>query len=828
MRNDKAPLKVLGIALIVDEKGIGARLVARYPTSQPSKNKSRDLNGGSGGAEGDEIRLDLTKLVEESAEHHHDDEEEEEEKEDDLFFTLTSHQMAKLFRTKKALCNQPMTLRVNRTIFCCHAALMESYDDEIPKQSQLTLFSVVVALSAPAREAVVPFGNFWDSSMDSSSDNHVTTALPTTNDDHLDLERYLRHVTQDAQEKNHPNDSSTSRRKNKSTDIARKKKTAARVSSAFLAIRRVHISLARLCRALEREERRCAYVSLQSQDFFHIRNERQKQWEALQGNRHLHGSSQSAGGTTGSGGGGGGGSTDHPPPRKPRHVRHASFGAAAGSATGAVSSLEQALQNLTVTPAIPQEQEKEQEILELMLSAPPNRHSRHYGNLVGELVSVFHSLSRSDHNGGSIDDQEEEEGGGRDGHPPTPSSLLCEQGSVVYINQHLAVPMEAVGKDTTTSDLTPSSGSTGPSTVQPYHTLLFPHASPSELLQTFQAAGSMAPQRLEQLLLTVNPQKSLAEIAIDANLPMHTTMQMASFLVSHGAAVVSDVISSHSRLTCLNIDLIPILSLDFSQAFPGVHLFGVVAFLTTSRTLGATMANLTAAGMGPTTLNHGDSFDLGSGSGDDDDMTAWIQESLMTSQAYQNRLKIRATDSSKKAGGGRTIGGSSKERTPDDSFHQPFSHISQPPPALEEGLFHQYQYQQHYKEQQQYRVKELEELLYSMAIWLLSHGIITHLQEYIVVLEATNAVESTDENENNTQPADDILFQELMDFGYLNGNLSLQSLAWRLGMSKKTLRAWGHRYNRVRIFWRVPLTVSAMSLNNFHKDKGGGSSGRDC
>ncbi|KAL3902767.1 MAG: hypothetical protein SGILL_010705, partial [Bacillariaceae sp.] len=418
-----------------------------------------------------------------------------------------------------------------------------------------------------------------------------------------------------------------------------------------------------------------------------------------------------------------------------------------------------------------------------------------------------------DNAAGSLDDQKS----GRDLHPPTPINLLCEEGSVVYINQHLAIPIEAAGIEPTASDLSPSSGSTGPSTVHPYHTLLFPHASPSELLHTFQSSGSMAPQRLEQLLLTVNPQKSLAEIALDANLPLHTTMQMASFLVSHGAAVVSNAISSMSRMACLNIELLPKMSLDFSQAFPGVHLFGVVSYLTTSRTLGEIMSNLTNATVVPSTLNHSDSFDVSGGKRSaDDDMAAWIQESLLSSQVYQSRLKMKLSDA-KKSMSGRHVSGSSNERTPDDSFHQrSFLHIPPPPPpaplgtTMEEGFLHQYQYQQHYQEQQQIRIKELEELLYSIAIWLLSHGVVTHLQEYIVRLAVSNAAEPGI-NSNTRATADDTLYEELVELGGLNGNLSLQSLAWRLGMGKKTLRAWARRHPRVRLLWRVPLNVSGMS-----------------
>jgi hypothetical protein len=86
------PFRVLGVALIVDQRGAGARLVARYPT-QPSPGAGTSTSTTPSKSE-------------------------EEFTDDDLFFTLTARQMAKLFRTKKSLCGQPMTLTVNGTVFC--------------------------------------------------------------------------------------------------------------------------------------------------------------------------------------------------------------------------------------------------------------------------------------------------------------------------------------------------------------------------------------------------------------------------------------------------------------------------------------------------------------------------------------------------------------------------------------------------------------------------------------------------------------------------------------------------------------------------------------
>ena len=110
-------------------------------------------------------------------------------RDDDLFFTLTARQMAKLFRTKRSLCNQPMTLRVNKTMFCCHAVLLEETSEtdsdkkddsnnEEEEDNSLSLFSVVVALAPTTQQSALPFSSFWD--------------VGGFGEDTSDLERYIR------------------------------------------------------------------------------------------------------------------------------------------------------------------------------------------------------------------------------------------------------------------------------------------------------------------------------------------------------------------------------------------------------------------------------------------------------------------------------------------------------------------------------------------------------------------------------------------------------------------------------------------------------------
>lgn len=747
-RKDQALLRVLGVALIVEERGAGARLVARYPT-HPSTDDSQPLQSTTDRSSGT-FQRDNNRNAASDAQRDGDDtaDDNENSQTNDLFFTLTVRQLAKLFRTKKSLCNQPMTLRVNRTIFCCHAVLMDSAEEGVVADTkasaetscqdgaanfdtELTHFSIVVALSAPVGEAAVPFSTFWDGS----------------NEDKMDLERYLQHIATNDTDGKH--------------DVKKKKeKTAARVSSAFLAVRRVHISLARLCRALEREEHRCRYVSLQSSAFFKIRNEQQKRWEEIAMVTSRSGTDGKQSGTSSGTVLSGGNNESHP--RKGRHVRQNSFGTAAGGAT----ALENAFQKLVVTHSVRQEQEKEQEILEIMLSlAPPERRPgipKHHGNLVRELCSVYHALSRKDYE-----------------YPPTPASLLCEQESVVYINQHLAIPIEAVGLDGPQSSISMDKGCL----VQPYHTLLFPYASPSELLQTFLSDGSAAPQRMEQLLLTVNPQKPLTEIAIEADLPLHVALEIASFLVLRHVCVTSQVVSLESRLACLAIDRIPDLLLDFSQAFPGINLFAVTSFLTNSPSLGHTMSTLTRS---------------------ENEDGLMLREMLMASPIYQNRQ--RKTDSGS---------GFQRNRFPgllsnsiDTAYVMSELNSSRvttqsntvPAPQEDSIMWHQQ------------LMKDLEEILFSISVWLLSRRIITHMCDYIIVVGAMESFRQESKQPINSSDPDEMLFKELLDLGYLNGDVSITALSWRLGMDPKKLKSWGLRHPSVSVLTRVPRSLDDGTL----------------
>ena len=102
-------------------------------------------------------------------------------------------------------------------------------------------------------------------------------------------------------------------------------------------------------------------------------------------------------------------------------------------------------------------------------------------------------------------------------------------------------------------------------------------------------------------------------------------------------------------------------------------------------------------------------------------------------------------------------------------------------------------------------VEELEELLYAMAIWLLSHRVLTQTQEYLVVSDsAQTKTPPPVPSKNSTTDADEKLFQELLESNFLNGDVSIMALSWKLGLDQQKVRSWGLRHRRIRLFCRPP------------------------
>jgi hypothetical protein len=645
-----SPFRVLGIALVAERMGAGARMIFRYPTAP------------------------LAGITE------------------DLFFQIPPHQLAKLFRPKPALCGQPMTLSVGGTVFCCRAVLMEDNPEAKAREedmnttttenkNSLHLFSVIVALAPQVRTSSIPIAGWFEGNTEEQPEK----------------QSHLHHSLAMLEGKLGPSS------------------TGSRASASFLSVRSVHVSLARLCRVLEREERRCRYVSLQTDLFQTIRNDMERKLDE----QHKAASSSMPPSATNSPA-----SLHH---KKPSHKRH-------NSLSGPVREIQKALKAKESNLLDSQQQEWEQQLTEIFIAAAPPTNTendiQHQGNLVRECLQVYHALARNDHD-----------------FPPSPSLLLTGRDGVVYINRHIAVAIEAVSP----YRMAPTECQP---VIRPYHTLLFHHASPSELLESLSIPGSAAPRRLQQLLLTVNPQKSLNDISTDANLPLTTTMEIAAYLANRGVCLASPVLSRNSRLACWGIDKIQDMSLRFSQTFgSSLNMFVLVSFLSDpKRTLGEAMAAV----------------------GDSNDSDAvWLRECLEAS-----------------LGPRRTAMSENGAPSPTDNFVESPMGVQTP--------------------------DDLEERLYQIALWLVSHKVLVQQEDYLVSLPSNGGSETIDEStshhtECKSDPnlrfdnlTDDLLYKELVESDCLGGKVSMQACSWRTSLNINKLCAFALRHDLIRIISRVP------------------------
>lgn len=605
--NSQCPFNVLGIALVVEEPGKGARLAFRYPVNSTSV----------------------------------------ESQVDDLFFTLSPRIMAKMFRPKKPLCGQPMTISVGGTVFCCRATLLK--DD-----SKLDLFNIIVALAPTVPTSTIPISGWYDANNTEEEDYNGGVSNPST---------------------------------------------------SFLAIKRVHISIARLCRVLKREERTCHYVSLQSSQLLKIqetmRQEVDQRTKIASASNSVDASASEATNA-----------------KRRSHRRGLSGNTMAAASAAATAELD-IHQPRKMTESM--RFEVEQEILErLLATSPPSE--QHYGNLAHELVQVYHALAWN-----------------ATEFTPTPSILLSGSHGIIYINRHVAVCMEPASGVATVEEM-----------PRPYQTLLFPHASPKELVTTL--STNRPNQRLQQLLLMVNPRKSLAEISIDAALPLATTLELAAFLVQQGACIVSSVVGRMTKLACTDTTRMQECALDFVQEF-GVSIFIAVSVLTSNgMTLGECMS--AAAAAASTTAANG-----GGKQGQNQDALFLGLEIIQWSEG-----------------------------------------ASLSPTEIEEGV-------------------------YSMAVWLRSHQVVVNMEEYLVAVGATSegtifhyrndssasadswnaAVQESQQSENALKHPEEALYNELLDC--LTGNVSTVALCWRYEIDPLQLhrfRSWGVLNNKLRVLARAP------------------------
>ena len=814
-RSIHSPFRVLGIALVVDQLGKGSKLSFRYPASP---------------------------LTEET---------------EDLFFRLPARQMAKLFRPKATLCGQPMTLSVGGTVFCCYAVLME---DNISNPSggndtgsnsdatgagneedatnatgktnspidQLVLFSVIVALAPPLNTQNLPITGWLESYPHDY--HHVHPNL------------------------NKPSKGKHKERQTKTSDSASSR--IRKVSPSFLSIRRVHVSLARLCRVMEREERRCRYVSGQTHRFEQVKKELKRDWlrqssESVISTTNLgtntgtmtSGSNSTAGvpppssssssttavkATPASANNSpvsisstktakvqtsGMGTTDHRAANPKLHRRTHSFSFLDRDVGSGSTSThpKQRTKPADTTGGSARDQfenseEFAQEFLDTIMSLPPassqekegenggeDLYYGHEGNLARELIQVFHALARNNHD-----------------FPPTPDTLLSGRDAAVFLNRHLLVPIEAISPPPSVvhpfyDDMFSPTGIIP--LVQPYQTLLFPYASASELLDSLTSSSSgPPPRRLQLLLRTIHPQKSLADVAMETNIPLQVIIDMASYMIEQGACIASSVLTRNSQLACRSIELIPKVSLLFAQKFgDALPVFHLASYLTRNgRSLGDAMV-------------------AWQNSPDD----RWLLERLEASNLHAP-LGPRWN---KRHGRHYVVGGVVGDVTDDEQENVVLGDNGGDEADEDNNAAA--------------HTNALEDLLYRMTIWLCSHGILVPLEEYLVGTSASLLVGHNGRGNNDTAVADDDdeeelasserkadshtgsdytlsedddhLYKELLDAGCLEGSMALSACSWRTNIDAARLRSFAVQHPRIRVVTRMPDSTNEAPQALHHK-----------
>jgi len=361
----------------------------------------------------------------------------------------------------------------------------------------------------------------------------------------------------------------------------------------------------------------------------------------------------------------------------------------------------------------------------------------------------------------------------------------------VYINGHFVVAIEALAASAAAVDSTMANRSVS---IRPYHTILFPLASPVQLLDSLKGTGSAAPRRLQQFLMMASPQKSLKEIAMDSTLPLQAAVETAAYLVAQGACIISPVLGRTSRLACVSVERVHEHALAFSQTFgPAVNLLMLVGFLTDGgRSLGESIAALVSP-LTTTVVHSSSSFT--------DADILWLRGCILSSLEYWGSSHHRLS-----------------YRNPERAYEtQPGTQNAVGRPASPN----------HDPEE----VEDLEESLFQMTTWLRSRCLITHLVEFLVRVSSPRAAgengghsnNRTEDQRSQTEDAsekkvdgnissrisfgdrisDDQILQDLIDAECLNGRKSLQACCWRIGIDSMRLRAFCYRDPRVRIIRRV-------------------------
>jgi hypothetical protein len=202
-----------------------------------------------------------------------------------LFHRLSGRQMAKLFRPKPSLCGQSITVTIDNTYFCCHAVLLESTFSATTTHSNTESSAVASTTNRGSsneekeREdtssSVPTVDSVGTTAQESQAKDNTTTATKEQQESQQQIVLFsiIVALVPTSAIKSSASSSSQYVNPTKLQQQQHKSGTCSYTNPIVPAIRRVHVSLSRLCRILEREERRCQYVSCQTRLYEAIRSE---------------------------------------------------------------------------------------------------------------------------------------------------------------------------------------------------------------------------------------------------------------------------------------------------------------------------------------------------------------------------------------------------------------------------------------------------------------------------------------------------------------------------------------------------------------------------
>lgn len=676
-------LGILGIGLVTEELGKGARLVFRYPSSPPpyflpnlssDKYSSKETHKNCNTMTGE-------KSVQKKSER---------EGNVDLFFDLPSRVISKLFRPKRPLCGQPLSLRVGGTTFCCRAESLDSpqHSSRVGGQGSdnpLVLFCVIVAM-APFKP-LLPIGG------------------------ELIIQP-------------HPNHAAV----------------------AFDTIRCVQRNLVRLCRVLTREEFRCGYLSLQCNMLLQIRRDYELRI------------SQELGRSNGAGGGLTNASSapdmiapsqgdvilSPPPIREEKGI--ASTPPTSSESAKEFKHLKSSVSVLSIdmeSPTMTQMQRRKcvQNLIDIMLSSISPDNDK-IGNLAIELKNVFHCLS---------------------------SQLLTAtaRNQIVNVNRHIAVPMGSV----TDHLLYPTHyraiiGSQPKQYfVKPYQTLLFPALSSFEVLEDLKEeiegaemiASYSTPLSLCYILPHVQPHKSLQEMAHDTSIPLARVLDAANWLVLFGTCTTALPVLPRNRYTCAGG-----IVMKISQwALPFWQAFGTLSKDYTFHWVGG---HDTSCRTGIITRT----------------VTTGVPHIFAIVSALTTKPSCRSSLSSSLSDVINSLSGADVLATHIETFNKtPFwGEKNQNQRSCASALF--------------------EEIIYSMTFWLIANSIIVDVNDYLVASELFQCHQKG----SNLDFSLELLYQELLQAGSLDGALSVSAISYEFGIELSQMEKfikWGLLTKRLHV-----------------------------